>query len=1213
MDKKKIIIVVVVFLLLGTMIYSFASGPSNPEEQPSGGGEQTEQPEEKPDDDEETPGDQDDDSDEEQPGEDDQTGTDDDSKPVIGGETDTTNYLAIAEQAVAAAEESLTQADLDAAKEAIQNVIDNVENADVSDLISKVENVENIIDFETLFKELEDKTNSATNKEELDAARNYNTTNDLTTQLDSILNELVENATKTSLEERYEVVLAKLNDTDKPRVEGIQNGEFTKGPVSLTITDDSSFKATLSKNGVEVGPYVTGDEIEEDGKYTLTLVDSSFNENVIEFVINNTDPVIALPTLKENIFTNDGTINVTDDIEFEVVITLDGETKDTITATVQTDGTYLATLDLSQYGKGKYTITATDKAGNTVTSATFDFDATGALVTNIDELNAALSDNTIETIYLNNDITDLTSRVVVNRAVTINGNNHKLTFTDAINGATYGERQGVVVSANDVVINDLTIEMDAVEGDDTWTGTYAIQVFSGSATLNNITTTGADGGIFANNSTITLTGTIDVSGNEFGGIEVSNGNPVLNATEATLVNTTEEFKKPTIWTDKTPNAVVNVKDMFENKYVKDEQIQYYLDEEYTKIANVSTIDELNAALSDNTIETIYLNNDITDLTSRVVVNRAVTINGNNHKLTFTDAINGATYGERQGVVVSANDVVINDLTIEMDAVEGDDTWTGTYAIQVFSGSATLNNITTTGADGGIFSNRSTVTLTGTIDVSGNEFGGIEVSNGTSTLNATEATIVNTTEAFRKPTIWTDQTPDAVVNVEGFTSNNTIKNGQVQYYLNENNIENSEITTNVNDIYTSTDLNQPTSITPNASATITVYKSYTNIRFKVENIITPDGANVKVWAQDTDGNIWDMITAGWGPEAGFPVEAGYSATTPFQIVVDKAGSYSADIVLYDVTANEELSRQTIAFEANMLVTNETELSESLADSTIDTIYLPADFTSTTTALDINRPVTIVGNGATLSNQVTISGDDVVLKDVILTDDLTVTGENAILDEVTISGVTSTGTGNGSGHTVVKVDTTGDFTMTNSTIDNASSTGSFYNALNIKATGVVTIEDNNFTNMNNVYNVIEFSQSVATANGTTIKGNKFDGANKNNIISMFLFEEGTVINIEDNEFAFSGNALRVSNYNNVNDVTFNISNNKYNDTLSGAYAGFMLFQEVKNESFSGITVNVNNLIGPSGEKVTADSTGKDVFCYYFFDNVTNTGEATINFLD
>lgn len=798
MDKKKIIIVVVVFLLLGTMIYSFASGPSDPQEQPSGGGEQTEQPEEKPDDDEETPGDQDDDSDEEQPGEDDQTGTDDDSKPVIGGETDTTNYLAIAEQAVAAAEESLTQADLDAAKEAIQNVIDNVENADVSDLISKVENVENIIDFETLFKELEDKTNSATNEEELDAARNYNTTNDLTTQLDSILNELVENAIKTSLEERYEVVLAKLNDTDAPRVEGIQNGEFTEGPVSLTITDDSSFKATLSKNGVEVGPYVTGDKIEEDGKYTLTLVDSSFNENVIEFVINNTDPNIALPTLKEDIFTNVGTINVTDDIEFEVVITLDGETKDTITATVQTDGTYLATLDLSQYGKGEYTITATDKAGNTVTSATFDFDATGALVTNIDELNAALSDNTIETIYLNNDITDLTSRIVVNRAVTINGNNHKLTFTDAINTAPNGEKQGIVVTANDVVINDLTVEMDAIDNE-AWTGTYAIQVYNGTATLNNITTTCADGGIFANNSTITLTGTIDVSGNEFGGIEVSNGNPVLNATEATLVNTTEEFKKPTIWTDKTPNAVVNVKDMFENKHVKDEQ--------------------------------------------------------------------------------------------------------------------------------------------------------------------------------------------------------------VQYYLNENNIEGSEMTTNVNDIYTSTDLSQPTSITPNASATITVYKSYTNIRFKVENIITPDGANVKVWAQDTNGNIWDMVTAGWGPEAGFPVEAGYTATTLFQIVVDKAGSYSADIVLYDVLTNEEISRQEIKFTASYkaningvdyVFENYNDLFEQLPSDVQATVVLQNNIEeeiiipeNKDIVLDLNNN-TITGNVA-ITNNGTLS----IVNGTIVTDN------NAIINNGTIA--------------------------------------------------------------------------------------------------------------------------------------------------------------------------------------------------------------------
>ena len=795
MDKKKVIIIVVVFLLLGTMIYSFASKPSDQLEQPNDNPPveddgQTDQGETPSDEDSEKPSDEDETPIDEQPEEDLPVSGDDEVVP------DTTDYLALAQEAVAKAESSLTQTDVDKAMEAIKNVADE----DTTELVDRITDVQNIIDFETLLTQLENKTNSATSKDELDAVRADTTTTDALDKIVNNLSDVTANADKVSdLTNRYEDVLAKLEDTEPPKVEGINNGDFVNTPIKLTINDDASFTATLSKDGGEASNYVTGDDITLDGEYVLTVIDSLYNKQEIKFVINTTEPTITLPTLKEDIFTNVGTINVTDDIEFEVVVTLDGETEDTITATVQTDGTYLAALDLTQYGKGEYTITATDKAGNTVTSATFDFDATGALVTNIDELNTALSDNTIETIYLNNDITDLTSRVVVNRAVTINGNNHKLTFTDAINGATYGERQGVVVSANDVVINDLTIEMDAVEGDDTWTGTYAIQVFSGSATLNNITTTGADGGIFANNSTITLTGTIDVSGNEFGGIEVSNGNPVLNATEATLVNTTEEFRKPTIWTDKTPNAVVNVKDMVENKFVKDEQ--------------------------------------------------------------------------------------------------------------------------------------------------------------------------------------------------------------VQYYLNENNIEGSEMATNVNDIYTSNDLSQPTSITPNASATITVYKSYTNIRFKVENIITPDGANVKVWAQDTNGNIWDMITAGWGPEAGFPVEAGYTATTPFQITVDKVGSYSADIVLYDVLTNEEISRQEIKFTASYktningvdyVFENYNDLFEQLPSDVQATVVLQNNIEeeiiipeNKDIVLDLNNN-TITGNVA-ITNNGTLS----IVNGTIVTDN------NAIINNGTIA--------------------------------------------------------------------------------------------------------------------------------------------------------------------------------------------------------------------
>ena len=323
--------------------------------------------------------------------------------------------------------------------------------------------------------------------------------------------------------------------------------------------------------------------------------------------------------------------------------------------------------------------------------------------------------------------------------------------------------------------------------------------------------------------------------------------------------------------------------------------------------------------SPSDVNTIYLANDITGLDSRIIINRAVTINGNGNTLGFTDAINSAPYGERQGIVANVSDVVINDLAVEMNAVDGNGTWTGTYAIQVYMGSAILNNITATGADGGIFSNDSTVTLTGNIDVSGNEFGGIEVSNGRSTLNATEATFTNTTEAFGLPTIWTDSA-GVTVNVGNKLTSTTVykKDGestkaQQQYYLNADLIEDALMTSNIGTI-TAGEVSDsaPASINPNGSASIIVHDDYDAIRFEIANITTPENAKVKVWAMDTNNNVWDMIESGWGPAAGFSVQAGYSATTPFQIVADTAGDYSATINLVDVNSNTVIASTTISF-------------------------------------------------------------------------------------------------------------------------------------------------------------------------------------------------------------------------------------------------------------------------------------------------------------
>ena len=337
-----------------------------------------------------------------------------------------------------------------------------------------------------------------------------------------------------------------------------------------------------------------------------------------------------------------------------------------------------------------------------------------------------------------------------------------------------------------------------------------------------------------------------------------------------------------------------------------------------KKAEATTRTELEEYLANPNIATIYLANDLTDLTSRIIVNREVVIEGNNHTLSFTEEANSYfNEYETHGIIISADNVIIRNLKVEMTANQNMDLWDGVYGIQAYnSKNVILENVSATGADGGIFSNNSEVTLKGTIDVTGNEFGGIEVSNGSSVLHTQDATLVNNTEKFKKPTIWTDST--------GVTVNTTLAETTVykedgetfkpqqQYYLYATNIETAEGTTSIDEILVSTNLEKPTTISSNGSATIFLHKSYSQVRFEIRNVEKPENAQIKVWAKATNGEIWDMIENGWGPENGFSVPAGYEATTPFQIVANTAGEYRADIVLVDVTNNEVVTTINVAF-------------------------------------------------------------------------------------------------------------------------------------------------------------------------------------------------------------------------------------------------------------------------------------------------------------
>jgi hypothetical protein len=123
-----------------------------------------------------------------------------------------------------------------------------------------------------------------------------------------------------------------------------------------------------------------------------------------------------------------------------------------------------------------------------------------------------------------NDI-EVTDKLQASTEKNINGNGYKLTFKDDQDG---------------------------------WSSNYVLQFYKTKGSIKNLSIAGGDAAILVNGSDVTLKGTVDVSGNEFGGIEVSQGEGVTKEPKLT-VNGTLTFAAdedlPAIWIDgKTSNG-----------------------------------------------------------------------------------------------------------------------------------------------------------------------------------------------------------------------------------------------------------------------------------------------------------------------------------------------------------------------------------------------------------------------------------------------------------------------------------------------------------------------------------------------------------------------------------------------------------------------------------------------------------------------------------
>jgi hypothetical protein len=160
--------------------------------------------------------------------------------------------------------------------------------------------------------------------------------------------------------------------------------------------------------------------------------------------------------------------------------------------------------------------------------------------------------------------------------------------------------------------------------------------------------------------------------------------------------------------------------------------------------------ELITAINTSSISEITIENDFS-VTSKIVISRPLTINGANHAISFSS--NTANH------------------------------WDGDYVFQVYNTSdVIIKDIKINGGDAALLVNQSNAKLEGTIDVSNNEFGGIESSNG-SVLNVLSVSLVNSSEAYGLPTIWEDGlTGNTVTGFSGTTATITRRPSQIQYYL-----------------------------------------------------------------------------------------------------------------------------------------------------------------------------------------------------------------------------------------------------------------------------------------------------------------------------------------------------------------------------------------------------------------------------------------------
>ena len=243
---------------------------------------------------------------------------------------------------------------------------------------------------------------------------------------------------------------------------------------------------------------------------------------------------------------------------------------------------------------------------------------------------------------------------------------------------------------------------------------------------------------------------------------------------------------------------------------------------------------------------------------------AITVNGRNLTITSTNDADDAE--DAAGILVTGA-AAIKNLT-----VSGPNNTTtawdeGEYGIKVYNAeNVTLQDMTVTGANAGIQVNSSAVTLAGTVTVSGNEWGGIEVCKSSNegltagTLNINGAAVVCTDTAV--PAIWIDGTTEADGVVNGADGMTQIAAGDQIYYYTAGTAITLARDVTISGTATVEDLtvNEGVTLTVSEGSTLTVNGTLTN-----NGTITGGGTVAASGYARQNGNWVKLFSAGLGTE------------------------------------------------------------------------------------------------------------------------------------------------------------------------------------------------------------------------------------------------------------------------------------------------------------------------------------------------------------